>query len=456
MRDRTDSRTPERVDLLGVGLGPFNLGLAALTEPLAAPSTAFVEADADFRWHPGMLIEGSTIQLPFMADLVTLADPTSPYSFLAYLKACGRLYSFYIREDLNPLRAEYERYCRWVSDQLQTLHYGERVVAVERDAEGFVVTSERDGGAPVERLTRHLALGIGTEPSYPAAAAGITGTVVHSGHYLQRRDDLAALDHVTVVGSGQSAAEIYHDLLQRAEGTVRHVAWVTRSPRFFPMEYTKLTLEMTSPDYARYHRELPEPVRAGLARSQRHLYKGISSELVDAIYDTLYRIEVEQGGVATTLATSSELRGGRDEDGRTVLDLHHLEQDRGYTLTTDAVVLSTGYTPRVPAMLDPVLGHLRRDERGRLVTDAAFRVDLAEPDAPHGRVYMQNGDEHVHSLIAPDLGMGAWRNSVILADLLGEEIYPVERRIAFQDFGVPAGAGAPAPARQARHLEVTR
>nr|WP_252975656.1 SidA/IucD/PvdA family monooxygenase [Janibacter melonis] len=37
-----------------------------------------------------------------MADLVTLADPTSPYSFLAYLKACGRLYSFYIREDLNP------------------------------------------------------------------------------------------------------------------------------------------------------------------------------------------------------------------------------------------------------------------------------------------------------------------------------------------------------------------
>ena len=69
---------------------------------------------------------------------------------------------------------------------------------------------------------------------------------------------------------------------------------------------------------------------------------------------------------------------------------------------------------------------------------------------------MQNGDEHVHSLIAPDLGMGAWRNSVILADLLGEEVYPVERRIAFQDFGVPAGAGAPAPARPARHLEVTR
>ena len=27
-----------------------------------------------------------------------------------------------------------------------------------------------------------------------------------------------------------------------------HLTWITRSPRFFPMEYTKLTLEMTSPE----------------------------------------------------------------------------------------------------------------------------------------------------------------------------------------------------------------
>ena len=38
-----------------------------------------------------------------MSDLVTLADPTSPYSFLNYLKEKGRLYSFYIRENFYPL-----------------------------------------------------------------------------------------------------------------------------------------------------------------------------------------------------------------------------------------------------------------------------------------------------------------------------------------------------------------
>ncbi|WP_252975655.1 SidA/IucD/PvdA family monooxygenase [Janibacter melonis] len=266
---------------------------------------------------------------------------------------------------------------------------------------------------------------------------------MHSGHYLQRRDDLAELDHVTVVGSGQSAAEIYHDLLQRAEGTGRHVAWVTRSPRFFPMEYTKLTLEMTSPDYARYHRELPEPVRAGLARSQRHLYKGISSELVDAIYDTLYRIEVEQGGVATTLATSSELRGGRDEDGRTVLDLHHLEQDRGYTLTTDAVVLSTG-TPAGPRDARPC----PRAPAPRRARPARHRRRLPRRPrrarrAPRPRLHAER--RRARPLAhRPDLGMGAWRNSVILADLLGEEIY---RRAPDRLPGLrrPRRAGAPRP-----------
>ena len=46
--------------------------------------------------------------------------------------------------------------------------------------------------------------------------------------------------------------------------------WVTRSPRFFPLEYTKLTLEMTSPEYVDYFHALPEddPLPAGV-RSRR-------------------------------------------------------------------------------------------------------------------------------------------------------------------------------------------
>ena len=41
---------------------------------------------------------------------------------------------------------------------------------------------------------------------------------------------------------------MYADLLAEQEAHGFELNWVTRSPRFFPMEYTKLTLEMTSPE----------------------------------------------------------------------------------------------------------------------------------------------------------------------------------------------------------------
>jgi lysine N6-hydroxylase len=34
--------------------------------------------------------------------------------------------------------------------------------------------------------------------------------------------------------------------------------------------------------------------------------------------------------------------------------------------------------------------------------------------------------------------MGAYRNSCILREITGREVYPVERSIAFQQFGAPA------------------
>ena len=100
------ARTTQHVhDLVGIGLGPFGLGLAALADPLDDLDAVFVDQAGGFSWHPGMMLEGTTLQVPFLADLVTMADPTSPYSFLAFLKATGRLYSFYIRESFSPLRS---------------------------------------------------------------------------------------------------------------------------------------------------------------------------------------------------------------------------------------------------------------------------------------------------------------------------------------------------------------
>ncbi len=105
------------LDFIAIGLGPFNLSLACLAEPLDDLSGLVLDENPQFDWHPGMMLENARLQTPFLSDLVTLADPTSPYSFLNYLKAQGRIYSFYIRESFFLLRREYNQYCQWAASQ---------------------------------------------------------------------------------------------------------------------------------------------------------------------------------------------------------------------------------------------------------------------------------------------------------------------------------------------------
>ncbi|WIE61150.1 SidA/IucD/PvdA family monooxygenase [Curtobacterium sp. MCLR17_032] len=431
---------PDHVhDVIGIGIGPFNLGLACLTDPLDDVDAVFLDVADGFAWHHGMMLDGATIQVPFLADLVTMADPTSPFSFLAWLKETGRLYPFYIREDFHPLRSEYDAYCRWAADRLDTLRWGRRVTAVEHDpaTDLFTVSAETATGTEVRRA-RHVVVGVGTEPSVPPALRDLAGPVVHSADYLPNRDALRSAGSVAVIGSGQSAAEVYLDLLEGLRDGGYRLDWVTRSPRFFTMEDTKLTLEMTSPEYTDHFHALPESVRDRLGREQRSLYKGISTDLVSEVYDTLYRISA-RGPVPTTLRTETSVTDAVwDADRGTYrLTLRHEQLGETYEHEVDRVVLATGYTPRPPRFLDPVEHLVQRDSRGRLAVARDHHVDTLG-----GRIWVQNAEEHTHGLTAPDLGMGAWRNASIIRSVTGREVYGLEARIAFQEFGLPASVRA--------------
>ncbi|WP_308211631.1 lysine N(6)-hydroxylase/L-ornithine N(5)-oxygenase family protein [Actinoallomurus soli] len=422
---------------MAIGLGPFNLGLACLTDPIDDLDGVFLESEPEFDWHPGMLLEGTTLQTPFLADLVTLADPTSPFSFLNYLKERGRLYSFYIRESFFPLRAEYVDYCRWAAGRLGTIRFGHRVTAVEYDEAEEVYVVHADRTATGDRATfraRTLVLGTGTPPYVPDCCRDLPGDAVHSSAYLPNRSALRAKRSVTVVGSGQSAAEIYHDLLQDIDDHGYELNWVTRSPRFFPLEYTKLTLEMTSPEYVDYFHALPAAARDRLSAAQKGLYKGINADLINAIFELLYRKNLDRPRPAR-LMTATALREVRHDaaTGAYTLGLRQEEQGRDFALTTEGLVLATGYRYQVPAFLTPVADRLRWGRDGRLAVRRDYSVH-----ATGGGVFVQNAELHTHGFTAPDLGMAAYRNSCIIRSLLGREPYPVERSIAFQRFGVPA------------------
>ncbi|MEE1811361.1 lysine N(6)-hydroxylase/L-ornithine N(5)-oxygenase family protein [Streptomyces sp. BE133] len=421
---------PEPHDFIGIGLGPFNLGLACLTEPIDELNGVFLESKPDFEWHSGMFLEGAHLQTPFLSDLVTMADPTSPYSFLNYLKERGRLYSFYIRENFYPLRTEYNDYCRWAAAELSSIRFDETVESLTYD-EGTALYTVRTAVGSVFRAPR-LVLGTGTPPYIPDACQGLGGDYLHNSRYLEGKAALQAKESITLVGSGQSAAEIYYDLLSEIDVHGYRLNWVTRSPRFFPLEYTKLTLEMTSPEYIDYFHALPEETRYRLESGQKGLFKGIDGELIDAIFDLLYQKNLP-GPVPTRLLTNSSLDSASYEEssGTYTLGLHQEEQGKNYTLTTEGLILATGYRYRPPAFLEDIHDRLRRDSSGRFDVARNYSIDTTG----HG-VFLQNAGTHTHSITSPDLGMGAYRNAYIIGELLGREYYPVEKSIAFQEFAV--------------------
>ncbi|KOG13149.1 lysine N(6)-hydroxylase/L-ornithine N(5)-oxygenase family protein [Streptomyces viridochromogenes] len=413
-------------DFVGIGLGPFNLGLACLTEPIDELDGVFLESKPDFEWHAGMFLDGAHLQTPFMSDLVTLADPTSPYSFLNYLKEKGRLYSFYIRENFYPLRVEYDDYCRWAANKLSSIRFSTTVTEVTYEDELYVVKT----AAGDTYRARHLVLGTGTPPYIPEACQGLGGDFIHNSRYLQNKAELQKKDSITLVGSGQSAAEIYYDLLSEIDVHGYRLNWVTRSPRFFPLEYTKLTLEMTSPEYIDYFRELPEATRYRLTAQQKGLFKGIDGDLINEIFDLLYQKNLG-GPVPTRLLTNSSLNSVAYENGTYTLSFRQKEQEKDFTLDSQGLVLATGYKYAEPEFLKPVRDRLVYDSQGNYDVARNYAVDVT------GRgIFLQNAGVHTHSITSPDLGMGPYRNAYIIRELLGTEYYPVEKTIAFQEFSV--------------------
>lgn len=417
-------------DLLGIGIGPFNLGLAALCEPINDLSCLFLDAKTEFDWHPGMLINSSRLQTPFMSDLVTMADPTSRFSYLNFAKQTGRLYSFYIRENFFLPRHEYNQYCQWVSKQLSNLNFGVKVTQVNYNAgEGiYAVTAiDRRSGKSLTYLCRKLVLETGTTPYLPDNCPIQDPRVMHSASYMQQKTYLQSQSAITVIGSGQSAAEIFYDLLQDIDIYDYQLNWMTRSPRFYPLEYTKLTLEMTSPDYVDYFHELSSEKRHRLIADQKSLYKGINAELINDIYDLLYQKRLISN-IQCQLLTNVALTAIDTSGDKLKLQFKHLEQEYALEQQTGAVVLGTGYQYRLPDFIQGIKSQIEFDDHGQLAIQRDYGIDV------RGDIFIQNAGLHTHGISSPDLGMGCYRNATILQAVLGYAPYPIETRIAFQTF----------------------
>ncbi|MCH7313196.1 SidA/IucD/PvdA family monooxygenase [Acinetobacter sp. ANC 3882] len=443
------------LDFIGVGLGPFNLSLASLLQDKSNLKYQFFEQKENFDWHAGMQLPNALLQVPFMADLVSLVEPTSPYSFLNYLKHHQRLYKFYFRENLFIPRQEYNHYCQWVVQQLDNIQFNSQVLDVQAIKGGFEVVIFSNGEKQIHRA-RQLVLGIGTVPHLPESLQHVyskTTQCLHSAEYLKNCPEKLK-GNVVLIGSGQSAAEIFLDLFDRQYAQKQatpdfNLHWLTRSAGFFPMENTPLGLEHFSPDYMHYFHHLPASLKAELPVQQANLYKGISSKTIRDIYERLYHRSIGDNKTDVMLAGHHQLQHAEVLENQKIrLRFNQSQQGESYQIDADCVIGATGYRYPKPTFLQNLQSLIPLDRAERWQVNVHFEVNYQGD----GRIFLQNMEVFHHGVGTPDLGLGAHRAATIANQLLGEELFKLDHTQSYQHFGVVQSAHSDQTARNHAQL----
>ena len=427
------------LDFIGIGLGPFNLSLASLLQNKSSLDYVFFEQKAQFDWHAGMQLPNTVLQVPFMADLVSMVDPTSPFSFLNYLRHQQRLYKFYFLEQPHIPRCEYNHYCQWVAEQLDCIEYQSQVLKIEPQTIGFKVVVESNG-VQQSYLCRHLVIGSGNVPYLPECLAKIQKVCpqqcLHSAQYMTHTHvDLHG--DVVVLGSGQSAAEVFIDLFDEQQDTVNHqfdLHWLTRSQGFFPMEYAPLGLEHFSPDYAQHFYDLSAQQKEQQLKQQALLYKGISAKTIREIYQRLYHCSIAGQSLQTHLHSQCDLKDAEVLDTQKIrLHFQHRATSQAFQLDCDFLVAATGYRTPDFEFMQLLKPHIEFDQNQRWKITADYRV----VHQLNGNIFVQNQEMHSHGVGTPDLGLGAFRAATIINQLVDTPIYELAQQAqTFQHFNL--------------------
>lgn len=248
-----------------------------------------------------MLLEGAKMQISFIKDMATLRNPRSEFTFLNYLHKNNRLVEFTNLSTFLPQRIEYEDYMRWCASWFEdVVDYNQEVVEVipEKSAGGarvvdsFVVTSKNSAtGAITTRRTKHVIVAAGGRPNIPKPLPQGHPRVVHSSQYSQAIPKL--LDNpqqpynVVVIGSGQSAAEIFDNLHSHYPNSKTRL--LIRGAALRPSDDSPFVNEIFDPSRVSSIYSQDSAIRAASIAADRNTNYGVVRlPLLERIYETLY------------------------------------------------------------------------------------------------------------------------------------------------------------------------
>ncbi|HVL01055.1 MAG TPA: lysine N(6)-hydroxylase/L-ornithine N(5)-oxygenase family protein [Dongiaceae bacterium] len=423
-------------DVIGVGFGPSNIGLAiALHEKRAQGrrlETLFIEKQPAFTWHRDMLLDNSSMQISFLKDLATLRDPTSRFTFINYLHEKGRLQDFINLKTFFPSRHEFNDYFAWAASHFEDqCRYGEEVFEVVPENRGGMVDlvrvrSRLRNGAVRERLTRNLVLSIGGAANIPEEFAPFweDGRIFHSNTYLSGVNRNANASKMAVIGAGQSAAEIFLDLHGRPNAP--QLDLVMRARAIKPSDDSPFVNQIFDVDFVDQVYRRSQDERNDLLREFRHTnYSGPDMALIEQIYQLLYQQRVVNEE-RHRFFRQHVVRDVRPAADGVHLDLLDLDTENVTSVRYDAVVLATGYQRQqhkeLLAPLTPYLQNFAVSRHYRLKTAPQFQPGI----------FLQGACEGTHGLSDTLLSVTAARTAEI-----GEALLAATSSVTRQD-AVPA------------------
>ncbi|WP_129977207.1 SidA/IucD/PvdA family monooxygenase [Rhodococcus sp. Q1] len=407
-------------DLVGIGFGPSNLALAIAVEehntdnPSAAIRSRFFERQSAFAWHPGMLLEGATMQIAFPKDLVTFRNPTSSYSFFSYLHDRGRLVDFVNHQTFFPTRHEFQDYLQWAAARVDAdVRYGTEVVSVEtvhnhNGVADLVAVRTADGNVV---YAHSIVVGVGLRARLPKWATA-SARCFHNHHFLVHIEDMPEPHHqrFVVVGAGQSAAEVVQYLHTHYPHAEVHN--IFNRFGYSPADDSPYANRIFDPQVVDELHAAPLSERERLLALHRSTnYSVVSPELIEALYATEYRERVS-GRRRLFLRRASEVVAAIEYDGGVTVEVRNNLEGDIETLECDAVVLATGFEP---TSLQPLLGDLA-PESPVLSVARDYRLPLLEGITAD--IYLQGGTEKTHGPTASLLSNAAIRAGEILTSIV--------------------------------------
>jgi L-ornithine N5-oxygenase len=402
------------VELLGIGFGPANLALAIAMLENGQRMPRFIERQPCFGWHRGMLIDDATMQVSFLKDLVTMRNPTSTFSFVAFLHGRGHLVDFINHKTLFPLRIEFHEYLAWAAERVgDVVDYGHEVVDVRPcwegdELAGFDVVALAGGRSTTTR-TRDVVVAAGLQPVLPA---GIQPSehVWHTAQLLPRAEALAAgacqPGRLVVVGAGQSAAEAVAYL--HREFPAAEVCSVFTRFGYSPADDSPFANRVFDPDAVALFHDAPRDVKQALLAYHRNTnYSVVDGELIEQLYREHYR-ERLRGTERLRMLPVSRLASCRETGGGVDVVIESLATKEITALCADAVVFATGYRPIDPLRLLGAAGDVcARDDAGLACVRRDHSIELTVPS--RATIYVQGATEHAFGLSSTLLSMAALR-----------------------------------------------